>query len=104
MKDPTGHRLRVTRIALGLSEKQAAADYGITLRTYRKWEDGARQRDCWRLTRGYIAFAEKYDVSLDWLIGGKAANNLGHLAVNRGATVAILPRENKRLPANLFGY
>ena len=102
MKDPTGHRLRVTRIALGLSEKQAAADYGITLRTYRKWEDGARPRDCWRTTQGYIAFARKYDVSIDWLIVGDT-NILRHLAVNRGARVAILPRENKRIPAHLFG-
>ena len=33
-------RLRVTRLTLGITEVEAAEGYGVTLRTYRKWESG----------------------------------------------------------------
>jgi hypothetical protein len=56
------HRLRVTRIVLGISEGEAAAAHGVTLGTYRKWEDGRPPRSC----KPYLAFSEKYDVNLDW--------------------------------------
>jgi hypothetical protein len=37
------HRMRVTRIVLGLTEQEAADDYGVTLQTYRKYEAGRRR-------------------------------------------------------------
>jgi transcriptional regulator with XRE-family HTH domain len=78
------HRLRVTRLALGITEADAAEAHGVTLATYQKWEAGCRQ-----LTVGFaIRFAEKYEVSLDWLIEGEAGNVGRHLA---GGKVAILP-------------
>jgi hypothetical protein len=39
-----GHRLRVTRLTLGITESEAPAAHGVTLRTYRKWEAGHPQR------------------------------------------------------------
>jgi transcriptional regulator with XRE-family HTH domain len=78
------HRLRVTRIALGITEQEAADAHGVTVRTYRKWEAGANQRSI----RPTLRFAEKFDVSMDWLLGGEGFNVGRHL--QRGK-VAILP-------------
>jgi transcriptional regulator with XRE-family HTH domain len=78
-----GHRLRVIRAALGLTEREAAAAHGVTLRTYRRWEAGARPRHVG------VAFAERYDVSLDWLVLGKGERLGRHLTRGR---VAILAR------------
>jgi transcriptional regulator with XRE-family HTH domain len=82
-----GHRLRVTRIVLGISEKEAAAAHGVTLATYRKWEDGRPPRS----GKPYLAFSAKYDVNLDWLIAGEAANIGGHLSNRAPGKVALLP-------------
>jgi transcriptional regulator with XRE-family HTH domain len=35
-----GHRLRVTRIAFGISEQEVADILGVSLPTYRKYERG----------------------------------------------------------------
>ncbi len=39
-----GRRLLVTRLALGTSEKEAAAAATVTPRTWRNWEGGAEPR------------------------------------------------------------
>jgi transcriptional regulator with XRE-family HTH domain len=78
------HWLRVTRLALGLTEKQAAEAHCVTLATYRKWESGCPQKSSYPTCR----FAEKYEVSLDWLVAGDAHIVGRHLAVGK---VAILP-------------
>ena len=39
-----GPRLRQARVGLGITEQQAADVFGVTLRTYRKYEAGGRQR------------------------------------------------------------
>ena len=39
-----GRRLRLTRIALDITEAEAAAAHGVTLRTYRRWEAGSPAR------------------------------------------------------------
>ena len=80
------HRLRVTRIVLGISEKEAAAGHGVTLATYRKWEDGRPPRS----GKPYLAFSAKYDVNLDWLIAGEAADIGGHLSKGAAGKVALL--------------
>jgi len=82
----SGHRLRVTRLALGISEKDAASAYGVTLKTYRKYENGGQQRG-----QAFLDFAEKYDISLNWLVGGMPAHLGPHLSKNRGSKIAILP-------------
>jgi len=81
-----GHRLRVTRIVLGISENEAAAAHGVTLATYRKWEDGRPPRSC----KSYLVFAAKYDVNLDWLIAGEAAYIGSHLSKLAPGKVALL--------------
>ena len=37
-----GHRLRVTRLTLGVTELEAAAAHGVTLRTYRSGRRATR--------------------------------------------------------------
>jgi transcriptional regulator with XRE-family HTH domain len=84
------HRLRVTRIALGLTEEQAAAAAGRTLLTWRKYEatgDG-------NITAALLQFCQQYDVSLDWLFEGRwnPARGRRHLAKHAEGKVAILSR------------
>lgn len=83
----TGHRLRVTRLALGISEKEAAEAHGVTLATYLKYEAGGYQRGCQPCCR----FAKKYRVSLDWLMAGDAGDIKPHLSEEAVGKIAILP-------------
>lgn len=82
-----GHRLRVTRLTLGITELEAAAAHGVTLRTYRKWEAGHPQRGM----KYSLAFAEKYNVSLDWLWAGEGLGLRHHLSAKTSGKLAILP-------------
>jgi len=66
-----GERLRTTRQALKISEQEAATVYGVTLRTYQKWECGGRQGNAMRIMDGIKAFALKYNVSCDWIVLGR---------------------------------
>jgi transcriptional regulator with XRE-family HTH domain len=81
------HRLRVLRQTLDISEMDAAVAHGVTVRTYRKWEAGNPQRASDR----FLRFADKYDVSLDWLCHGNGFNLGRHLTVRSDGKVAILP-------------
>jgi transcriptional regulator with XRE-family HTH domain len=81
-----GHRLRITRIALGLTEKEAADAHAVSLRTYRKWENGGRQRGS-----AFLRFAEKFDVTLDWLVGGETARVGSHISNHAKGKFPILP-------------
>ena len=87
-----GHRMRVTRLALGMTEQQAADGWGVTLRTYRRYEAGGRQISAVPPCK----FAQKYDVSLDWLFDGDATTTKRHLAVGAGK-IAILPVTSPKL-------
>jgi len=62
-----GERLRIARMVLAISEQEAAATCGVTLPTYQKWEQGARQRSA----QGILAFCKKYGVYIDWLMLGR---------------------------------
>lgn len=64
---------------------------GVTLRTYRRYEAGSPQRGSGPI----VAFAGKYDVSLDWLVGGETASIGSHLAKQSQGVVAILPAKGK---------
>ena len=81
------HRLRIARLTLGISEMDAATAHGVTERTYRRWEVGKPQRASF----GFLAFAEKYDISLDWLVHGEGFNLGRHLTVSSNGKMAILP-------------
>jgi transcriptional regulator with XRE-family HTH domain len=63
-------RLRAARMALGISEDEAAAAAGISLRTWRRFEATGRGRRC---TSAVGRFAMHYRVSLDDLFRDEEA-------------------------------
>ena len=79
-----GHRLRVTRLALGITEAEAAKAAGRSVDTWRKYEPTGKGH----CTMPLLRFAHHYDVSLDWLIAGDAARIRAPLTKGN---VAILP-------------
>ena len=79
-----GHRLRVTRLALGITEAEAAKAAGRSVETWRKYEATGKGYNTWPVVR----FARHYNVSLDWLIAGDAARIRAPLTQGN---VAILP-------------
>lgn len=85
------HRLRVTRIALGITEQAAAAAHGVTLATYRRYEAGYPQRD-----GAVLRFADTFHVSIDWLCLGEAARVGAYLSKGAPGKVAILPVRSAR--------
>ncbi len=78
------HRLRVTRIILAVSEKEAAARAGVSLATYRKWESEGRLS-----TEPALRFAEAFDISVEWLFAGETAFIGRHLSRARGKVVLL---------------
>ena len=81
-----GHRLRDTRLVLGITEREAAEAARSTVRTWRKWEI----HGC--LMMGpLLHLADKYDVNLDWLISGDGGAVRSHLAQHAPGKIAILP-------------
>lgn len=95
MSDPAfdyrafGHRLRTARIAVGLTEEQAAKAAGITVVTWRRYERGGRIR-----TQAMVRFAGMYSVNLDWLICGDAQRISPTLKGNARGKVAFLQVRN----------
>ena len=87
-----GHRLRVTRIALGLTEEQAASTAGRSVETWRKYEQTGKGQ----CTLPLLQFAGRYAVSLEWLLNGDASRIPASLAKHAQGKVAILPH---RAPA-----
>ena len=61
-----GERLRLTRKILGISEREAAGAAGVTVKTYRKWESGARQRSGFPVEW----LCDEFDVSITWMFMG----------------------------------
>jgi hypothetical protein len=61
------HRLRLLRAALQISEQEAADAFGVTLRTYRKYERALSSTR----TKHLLEFADTFDVSVGWLIAGE---------------------------------
>lgn len=91
-----GARMRVLRLALGLTEADAAAIYGVTLGTYQRYEAGARMRSgvgkLMRLCERYPA------VSLDWILEGDTRNvprELSHTAPGKVAILPVVTREQR---------
>lgn len=60
-------RLRQARLALGLTEEQAAASAGRTVKTWRKYEATGRGR----ITGAILQFSDLHRISLDWLCCGE---------------------------------
>jgi transcriptional regulator with XRE-family HTH domain len=82
-----GHRLRVVRIVLDVTEQEAADVCGVTLRTYRRYEQGAKRKSI----RPVKNFARHYGVSLNWLADGEGILNSEHVGRKATGKVAILP-------------
>jgi hypothetical protein len=63
-----GERLTNARTQLGITKKEAAAAFQITLRTYQKYEGG---RQSWRTNYhpGFWYFCQLYGVDIAWLLG-----------------------------------
>jgi transcriptional regulator with XRE-family HTH domain len=80
-----GQRLRETRLALGISEAQAAAACLITLRTYRRREAGLPYRG-WH--HGLVSFAQTYDLSYTWLLAGGGPMRASEYAADLAALKA----------------
>ena len=85
-----GERLRIVRIALDLTEKEAAEAFGVTVRSYRSYEAGNVK---FRGER-WLRFCCQYKISIDWLICGDGRGLKAHLARAIGGKVAILPVMN----------
>jgi transcriptional regulator with XRE-family HTH domain len=90
-----GLRLRQAREALDLTEQQAADAFGVTLKTYRKYEAGGRPRSSAPLVR----FADKYNVSPDWIFMGEQPMMSNTVHVEAGGHSARLPAWPWRTPA-----
>ena len=82
-----GHRLRVARAALGITETDAAGAFGIGLPTYRRQEAGLPTNN----PLSIVKFARKHRISLAWLINGETDGIGEHLAKGARGKVAILP-------------
>lgn len=63
-----GKRLQWLRAALQLTEAQAAADHGVTLPTYRRWEAGGRIRGKYQALSN---FCKKHKVSYEFYFAGQ---------------------------------
>ncbi len=85
-----GDRLRLARLALDLTERQAAAAAAVTLQTFRRWERRRWPHQRWDAV---AAFAAAYDVSFDWLLLGDPGGLGGHLSKRTaGKVVLFCPR------------
>ncbi len=89
-----GHRLRVARVVLDISECEAARACGVARRTYCGYEKGRRQRG-----DRFVDFADKYDVSIEWLARGEAAYVRRHLTRGRVAVAPIAGPSARRVRA-----
>lgn len=97
-----GHRLRVTRLALGITEVEAAAASLITLRTYRSREAGLPYRG-WH--DGLSLFVDKYDLSWNWMLAGagemRASAEKARAAEFAAAYNALTPSQQATVTAKL---
>ncbi len=59
-------RLKITRSALGLTQKGIATPLSVTREAYTQWETGAREPS-WQMA---VELCEAYDLSLDWIYRG----------------------------------
>ena len=89
----TGKRLVVLRRYLGKSEAEFAAICGLTVRSYRAYEQGERVLGSAWIHNILLPIAEATDVSLDWLCAG--AKPIGRGERNDRRPI-FLDRENVR--------
>ena len=83
-----GHRLRVTRLTLGITEFGSRG--GARCHLADLSEVGGGPPATWDEVT-VPAFAEKYNVSLDWLSAGEGLGLRHHLSAKTSGKLAILP-------------
>ena len=71
-----GIRLRLTRLAVGLSQNQLAKVVGTTREAVSNWERGERLAD----TFGMVKFCSGWRVPLDWIYMGSMSGLPGDVA------------------------
>jgi hypothetical protein len=84
-----GHRLRVTRIALDLTEEEAAAAAGRTVETWRRYEETGMGN----ITGPILLVTKRYNISLDWLFCAAGGGGRAHKSMP--GRIAILPASRK---------
>jgi transcriptional regulator with XRE-family HTH domain len=87
-----GHRLRVTRIALGLTEEEAASAAGRTVETWRRYEATGMGH----IMGPILLFTKGRNISLDWLYEGAGGGVRAHLNKRSPGKIAILPTSRVR--------
>ncbi len=79
--DGFARHLRQHRLTIGLTVDEAAAAAGRSVATWEKYEATGRGY----ITGPLIRYADKYDVSLDWLFIGHGRPPAPRLRIVRGA-------------------
>jgi transcriptional regulator with XRE-family HTH domain len=87
-----GHRLRVSRILLGLTEEKAAAAAGRTVTTWRRYEATGMGN----ITGPILLFSERFNINLDWLFCGEGGGVRAHSYQNVTGKIAILPTSGRQ--------
>jgi hypothetical protein len=86
------HRLRLARIALGLTEAEAAATATRSVRTWKKYEATGKGRS---MTWPIRCFVNKYELSYDWLLCGEGGMfRRGRREKQPRGKIAILPTKS----------
>lgn len=94
-KRRVGENLRLTRLALDLSQEALAVELGLAKEqrsTYQNWEAGVRLID----PLYAIELAEKFALSLDWIYRGQMAT-LSMEFIKKLAAARQVPRPAKRV-------
>ena len=81
------HRLRVSRIVLGITEAEAAAVAGRSVNVWKKYEATGKGNN----TAPIMRFVDQYSLSFDWLVTGDGDRISPHLAKRAQGKVVILP-------------
>ena len=71
-----GHRLRLSRLALGMTAAALCRDIDVNRQTYSQWENGIRLLD----VLAAIRLKKRHGVTLDWLYDGDWARLPARLA------------------------
>ena len=85
---PVGARLRLTREALRMTQREFSQGAGIAQNTYGQYETGTRLISPKRA----IDLCERYDLTLDWIYRG----NPGDLPYKLGAAIKALTDISRR--------
>lgn len=93
-------RLANARKALNLTQKQAAEEADIALRTYCRYESGEGERD---VPSSLLAFIAQNGIDVNWLLTGEGSMFTRTKEFQEGDHVRVLDAEPPRLSCGLYG-